>query len=184
MIGEPVHFSTGLQKKGDPYDSKIQIYFLRMTTLLSSLIWSRIHSNCHSRKHTHSHSRNHTHCHSRNLLSGIKSNLSSPTWLGIQCLFFSLLFSFSVIPEIFKHESMLLFSLTLEEKKLPGFPQSLWMTERSREWQKESVQNDRGVTVILESKPIVILEIFYQGSRLFYVWREIYLGFRIKCGMT
>jgi len=49
--------------------------------------------------------------------------MSSPTWLGIQCfLSFSLLFSFSVIPEINKGESMLFFSLTSKEKNTSWIP--------------------------------------------------------------
>jgi len=77
-------------------------------------------------------------CHPRNPLSGIKSNLSSPTWLGIQALLildsrFRGNDNTSVIIEIFYWGSRLLSS---------GFPQSLGMTRkiarndrnRSREW--------------------------------------------------
>ena len=65
------------------------------------------------------------------------SNLSSPTWLGIQC--FSLSFSFSVIPEIFKQESMVFFSLTLEEGiNTSWIPAFAGMTKRC-------VRNDREV---------------------------------------
>jgi len=126
---------------------------------------------------------------------GMTTLMSSPTWLGIQCfLSFSLLFSFSVIPEINKGESMFFFSLTLEERNTSWIPAFAGMTSplsspkttpmssptwlgiqallildsRNRsEWQKVFLYQVwyNKTSVILENTPTVILEIFYRGSR-------------------
>ena len=53
---------------GDPVFTSFSLFLPTQTV---------IHNNCHPRKHTH--------CHPRNFYRG-SSNLSSPNWLGIQCL--------------------------------------------------------------------------------------------------
>ena len=103
--------------------------------------------------------------------------LSSPTRLGIQCfLSFSLLFSFSVIPEINKGESMLFFSLILKERNTSWIPAFAGMTRvdsvSSTEWQewiphqvrndRESVRNDREVCAEWQPK-------FYNYENLLYL---------------
>ena len=116
----------------------------------------RISTNCHPRKSTNRHP--------RMFLSGIHSNLSSPTWLGIQCL--------------------LLFVIYLFEKEiLPGFRIKCGMTTlmsflRKREsillffvfFCHSQLDWESTVSVIHESTPTDILEIFYRGWQCFLIF--------------
>ena len=129
---------------------------------------------------------------------GMSLLLSSPTRLGIQCfLSFSLLFSFSVIPEILKHESMLFFSLILKERNTSWIPAFAGMTSplsspkttpmssptwlgiqallildscNRSEWQKVFLYQVwyNKTSVILENTPTVILESIYRDPEMFW----------------
>ncbi len=99
-------------------------------------------------------------CHPWDILSGIKSNLSSPTWLGIQT-FFPL----------------------FEEEIHPGFPLSLWMTNRSREWHLPPVNLWEYIINMVCKDPIFIILIKnWSGSSIKDFEDDKVLSFRTWWG--